>query len=293
MALLVILGTCACGKADAPTAPTPPPTSSPAQPTAATPATPAAPETPAPATPPEPRDAGIASFSMTGQLIQGVYHYWPAVTISAGSQAIVLKELIFALRGVDVASDRVGMNRTIAAGTSYEFGESHFELLGSTLGADATVTVTYTAADGHSYHPIATTLITPIESAPTSASLQISDFALTRWQEPYEWDYWPRFTVTETSGTAGVTITRIELTLLDVGIYGRVPPSFGPWEVPAGGSIRLFDEWGYDEPAFGLSSSRRTDRVMVTLSYVDAMGRPGDVTAIAQVSADGRPAAPR
>jgi hypothetical protein len=32
---------------------------------------------------------------------------------------------------------------------------------------------------------------------------------------------------------------------------------------------------------------------MVTLSYVDAMGRPGDVTAIAQVSADGRPAAPR
>jgi hypothetical protein len=192
-----------------------------------------------------------------------------------------------------VASDRVGMNRTIAAGTSYELGAHNFEVLGSSLGTEATVTVTYTAADGHSYHPIATTPITPIESAPTSASLQISDFALTRWQEPYEWDYWPRFTVTETSGTAGVTITRIEFTLLDMSPSGRVPPSFGSWPIPGGGSIRLFDEWSYGEPAFYLSSSRQTDRVMVTLSYVDADGRPGDVTATAQVSGDGLPPAPR
>jgi hypothetical protein len=286
IALLVILGTCACGKADVPTAPTP------SSPLATTPATPATPEPPPP-TPPEPREAGIASFSMTGQLIQGVYHYWPAVTISAGSEAIVLKGLIFSLRGVDIANDRVGMNRTIAAGTSYEFDAHNFEVLGSSLGTEATVTVTYMSVDGHAYHPIATTTIAPIESAPASASLQISDFALTRWQEPYEWDYWPRFTVTETSGASDVTITRIEFLPLDTGINGRVPPSFGPWTVPAGGSIRLFDEWGYDEPAFGLSSSRRTDRVMVTLSYVDAAGRPGDVTAIAQVSSDGRPAAPR
>jgi hypothetical protein len=243
--------------------------------------------------PPEPREAGITSFSMTGQLIQGVYHYWPAVTISAGSQAIVLKELIFALRGVDVADDRVGMNRTIAAGGTYELDESHFELLGSTLGTDATVTATYTTADGHSYHPIATTPIAPIESTPTSASLQISNFVVTRWQEPYEWDYWPRFTVTETSGAAGVTITRIELTLPDVDINGRVPLVFCTVPVAAGGSIDLFDEWSYGEPAFYLSSSHLTGRIQVVVSYVDASGRPGDVTAIAHVSGDGLPPAPK
>jgi hypothetical protein len=276
IALLMILGTCACGKADAPTAPTPPPLSPPAAPS-----------------PPEPRDAGIASFSMTGQLIQGVYHYWPDVSISAGGQAIVLKDLIFTVQGVELTRDRAGMSWTIAAGTTYKFGASngHFEVLGTSLGADATVTALYTSADGQSHQSIATTTIPPIESAPASASLQISDFALTRWPA---WNYWPRFTVTDTSGTTDVTITRVEFLLLDLGINGRVTPWFGSWKVPAGGSIRLFDEWSYGEPAFYLSTSGgMTDRVMVTLSYVDAAGRPGDVTATALVSQDGLPPAPK
>ncbi|HVZ24372.1 MAG TPA: hypothetical protein VG871_25035 [Vicinamibacterales bacterium] len=232
---------------------------------------------------------------MTGQVIQGVYHYWPDVSISAGSQAIVLTDVIFDVRGVEVTHDRARMSWMIAAGTTYKLGASNgnFEVLGTSLGTDATVTVLYTSADGHSHQAVATTTIAPIESTPTGAALQISNFVLTRWQWPNEWDYWPRFTVTETSGAVDVTITRIEFMLLDMGIYGRVPSSFGSWKVPAGGSIDLFDDWSYGEPAFYLSSTRLTDRVMVTLSYVDAAGRPGDVTATALVSRDGLPPAPK
>jgi hypothetical protein len=274
VALLAILGTCACGKAGAPTGPS------------TVNATPALASSAVP--------ASIATFAMTGQLIQGTYHYWPTLIIDAGSTAITLKRISFALPGT-LTRDAATLDWHVNAGDTFAFGtvRNKFEVLGSDPATSATVTVAYADADGQARELTGTTSIAAVESTPTTAALEISNFVVTRWQEPYEWDYWPRFTVTETSGAVGVTITRIELTLLDMSTNSRVPPSFGSWPIPSGGSIRLFDEWSYGEPAFYLSSSRQTDRVMVTLSYVDADGRPGDVTAIAHVSGDGLPPAPQ
>lgn len=221
---------------------------------------------------------------MTGQLIQGVYHYWPNMTISAGGDVIFLKSVIFKLRDVSLANDRVGMNQRIAAGGTYPFERSHFELLTSAPTTDATVAVSYTSADGHAYQLTAATAVAPVESAPATAVLQISNFVVTRWRDRIWWNYWPRFAVTETSGASAATITRIVFTMPDLGVNGSAPPSFGAWPIAAGGSIRLFDEWSYDEPAFYLSDGSLFDRVTVTLSYVDAAGRPGDVTATAQVT---------
>jgi hypothetical protein len=275
IALLMMLGTCACGKADIPTDPgkvyQPPPLGASVVP------------------------ASITAFAMTGQLVQDTYHYWPTLIINAGGTAITLKHIRFALPGTTLTSDGATMDWTVDAGHIFDFStaHTHFEVLGSGPATSATVTVAYTGADGQAQELTGTTSIDRIESTATPAALQISNFVLTRWQEPTEWDYWPRLTVTETSRAVDVTITRIEFMLLDMDVNGRVPPSFGSWKVPAGGSIDLFDDWSYGEPGFYLSSSRKTDRVMVTLSYVDALGRPGDVTATALVSRDGLPPAPK
>jgi hypothetical protein len=275
IALLMMLGTCACGKTDVPTDPgmvdQPPPLGASVVP------------------------ASITTLAMTGQLIQDTYHYWPTLIINAGGTAITLKRISFALPGATLTSNGATMDWPVDAGHTFDFStaRTHFEVLGSGPATSATVTIDYTGVDGQTHELTGTTLIDRIESTATPTALQISNFALTRWQGPNEWDYWPRLTVTETTGTTAVTITRIEFMLLDMGINGRVPPSFGSWKVPAGGSIDLFDEWSYGEPGFYLSSSRKTDRVMVTLSYVDAAGRPGDVTATALVSRDGLPPAPK
>jgi hypothetical protein len=276
IALLMMLGMCACGKADIPTDP-------------------GRVDQPPPALAASAVPASITTFAMTGQLIQDTYHYWPTLIINAGGTAITLKHISFALPGATLTSNGSKMDWTVGAGHVFDFSTAHAgtEVLGSGPATSATVTIDYTGVDGQTHELTGTTSIDHIESTATPSALQISNFVLTRWQGPNEWDYWPRFTVTETSGAVDVTITRIEFMLLDMGINGRVPPSFGSWKVPAGGSIRLFDEWSYGEPALYLSSSGLTDRAMVTLSYVDTTGRPGDVTATAQVSADGLPPAPK
>lgn len=277
IALLVILGTCACGKAGVITGPSnvdPPPTLAASVP------------------------ASIATFEMTGQLIQDTYHYWPTLIINAGSTAITLKRISFTLPGATLTRDGATMDWPVDAGHTFDFSTAHVgtEVLGSGPATSATVTVAYAGADGQAHEIRGTTAITNVASTASEASLQISDFVVTRWSDPRpsQWtNYWPRLTVTDTSGDVDVTITRVEFMLLDMGIDGRVPPSFGSWKIPAGGSIDLFDDWSYGEPAFYLSSTRLTDRVMVTLSYVDALGRAGDVTATATVSRDGLPPAPK
>lgn len=279
LGILVMIGAGACGESSTPTAPAP------VTGTAAT----------APLATPEPSSlgpTGIAEFSMTGQRIQGVYHYWPSLLISAGRDAIVIKSLVFTLPGVTLTRDRADMSWPVSAGGTYRYDRG-LELLGDAAGPEAIVTMTYTTADGHSQQVSATTAIPPIAEAPASAALAVSSFVVTRWRAQNEWGYWPRLTMTETTGRAAVTITRIEFALLDVGIHGRVPPTRGTWHVPAGGTIDVFDEWSYGEPELYLTSSQQTDRVMVTLSYVDEHGRPGDVTATAQVTDNGLPPVPQ
>lgn len=275
VALLMILGTCACG-ADSPTTPTTIPPPPPARDSAST-------------TTASDRGPSIATFTMSGQIIDGTYHYWPTITIAAGSAAIVVKSVAYVLPDVTLTNDHATLNWTIAAGGSFDFStaRTHFELMGSGPATQATVTVVYADASGQTHQLTATTPIPPIPADPSQAILQMSNFIVTRWQQtPSEWDYWPRLTPTETGGLSAATITRIDFTLLDIGIYGSVPPEFGSWTVPSGGSITVFDKRIYGDPELAISNDRSTDRVMVTVSYVDAAGRSGSLTATAQVSAE-------
>jgi hypothetical protein len=73
--------------------------------------------------------------------------------------------------------------------------------------------------------------------------------------------------------------------LLDIGPAGRVPSVPVPISIiPAGGTIVLDeDPLGYG-PWMEISNSVKASRVSVVIYYIDAEGRGGSVTAIANVS---------
>ncbi len=277
--LLTVFVSAGCGRSSPPTGPTS------VQPSAAP--VPAAPASPVPPSAPETLGAAITSFAMTGQVIEGTYHYWPALTIRAGSEAVTLQSFIFRIPGATLTRDRVSMSWPMAAGSTYTraIPESGLELLGTGPATQAIVTVTYAGADGRSQELTATTDVAPIDATPSDAALRITSFDVVRWSEGRTWNYWPRLTVMEVSNRSALTITRVEFRLPDIGINGQVPPAFGSWQVPAGGTRDLFRETYLDEPNTAVSSSYLTDRFRITLSYVDAAGRPGDVTAEAMAHA--------
>lgn len=266
-----------CGKA-APTGPT------------GTPGTPGT-TVPAPGVAPTPptvdaADATIAAFSISGQLVQGIYRYRPRVTIQAGREPIVIRQIQFSMQGIELRSHRYVTTIPVAPGASYHFGsvEAGVEIEARAAATKAEVTVTYSHGGGSEHQVTGAAVVSPISGAPSQGTVEISRFTVSRWHDGYSWIYWPRLTLVEGSGLSDVTVTRLEFTLLDMGIHGRVPPFHRTWRVPAGGTISLFEQLFYGEPEFSLSSERWTSRVQVLVSYVDAEGRSGDVVGISTIA---------
>jgi hypothetical protein len=114
--------------------------------------------------------------------------------------------------------------------------------------------------------------------------LAIQALTVDGWSENGRFHYWPKLTLTETSGISRASIKAITFELLDVGPAGRVPPARDPGDVPAGGTIQLVeDAYGYG-PWFEIDSTANASRVSVVISFVDDAGRGGALSAVAQVS---------
>jgi hypothetical protein len=161
-------------------------------------------------------------------------------------------------------------------------GPDHVEITSPTALSSITATVSFTNDLGQTGSVAATVDGPTISASPSGATLVIQTFTVSGWYDHGLSFYWPKLTLTETSGRSSASINKINFELLDIGSSGRVPPDLTPRAVPAGGTISLDDD-GYG-PWFEISSTADASRVSVVISFVDDAGRGGSVSAIAPVS---------
>jgi hypothetical protein len=234
----------------------------------------------------------ITEFSLQGWQ-DGIFHYLPTVSVSApstGGTVDVARVEFTASNGVTttrLTGIVFGMPRRVAApGDTVDLfkGMPPVEITSSVALTSITATVTFTNGAGQAGTVAVTKDAPRLVPDPSAAALVIQAFSVMGSSDSGSFSYWPKLTLTETSGVSRALIKKMTFELLDVGPSGRVPPSWEPREVPAGGSITLDeDDYGYG-PWLEITSMADASRVSLAISFVDDAGRGGSVTAVAPVS---------
>jgi hypothetical protein len=233
----------------------------------------------------------VTDFSLQGWR-DGSFHYLPTMSVSVPPTggSVTVQRVDFATSNSGATTHLTGVvfvsppHVVSPGGTLNLFNNnSPMEIISPVALASITATVSFTSDAGQT----GTVAIT--ENAPlfapdaSSAALVIRAFSVVGSSEGASFGYWPKVTLAETSGVSPALIKKMTFELVDVGPPGRIPPSWEPREVPAGGSITL-DEDDYGGPWLWMTSMADASRVSLTISFVDDAGRGGSVTAIAPVS---------
>lgn len=145
------------------------------------------------------------------------------------------------------------------------------------------------AGCGNHANPTAPTSGSGLNAAPTSAvssaALSLS-LSLTGWYSGQQFHYVPTLSVTETTGTSGVSIHSLSFTWVETGArasgltYGVTP------HVSAGGSLNLLNASGAGRgPTVEMTSGVEPANLSVVVSFIDDTGHPGQATATIRVPA--------
>lgn len=247
---------------------------------------------PSPLPDPGPGTLSVTSFESVGWHLNGEFHYRPSLRVTAGREgsAVDVSAVSFEGSGEAGSSGPTGVRypngRRVSPGATLDpsLGFSTIEIVTGFRLDRLRVTVEFVDAAGRAGSTVAESAAPALSTDAPDAMLTIGQFVVAGSFSEGRFSYWPKLTLLETTGRSQVTIVKMTFELVDTGPAGRVPSSPEFIVVPAGGTIVL-DE---DPLGFGpwreLSSSVKAARVSVVIHFVDAAGRGGSVTAIAEVS---------
>jgi hypothetical protein len=238
-----------------------------------------------------------SALSVTEFSVQGwqdnVFHYLPTVSVSvpATGDTVYVQRVDFSTSSSGATTRLGGIafgtpQLVVSPGGTLDLfkGTPPAEITSPAGLASITATVFFANGVGQTGSLAVTKDVAPLPPSASSAALVIQSFSVVGSFDRSSFSYWPKLTLTETSGVSRALIKKMTFELLDVGPSGRVPTSWEPRDVPAGGSITLDeDDYGYG-PWLEITSMADASRVSVTISFVDDAGRGGSVTAVAPVS---------
>jgi hypothetical protein len=248
---------------------------------------------PTPPSPPvaAPGSLSVTSLTATAWHANGEFHYRPVIQVTAGrdGSAVSVSSLRFEAAGDDGAlkwaSLRYPNGRRVLPGATVDLSPSSFEIITGFRAHTLRAILEFTDDTSRAGSVVAESPapIVPIDATDTSLAIQ-RFVVIGSVSGGLNW-YWPQLTLTETTGRGPVRIVNMVFELLDIGPAGRVPSVPVPISIiPAGGTIVLDeDPLGYG-PWMEISNSVKASRVSVVIYYIDAEGRGGSVTAIANVS---------
>jgi len=233
----------------------------------------------------------VTEFSLQGWQ-DGIFHYLPTVSVSVPptGSTVTVQIVDFTSSNGGATTRLTGIRfgspqRVVSPGGTIDLfkGMPPVEITSPVALPSITATVFFTNGVGQT-GSVAVTENAPLlaPNAP-SAALVIQAFSVLGSSDPRYFYYWPKLTLTETSGVSRALIKKVTFELLDVGPSGRIPPSLEPREVPAGGTITL-DEDDYGGPWLEITSMAEASRVSLAISFVDDAGRGGSVTAVVPVT---------
>ena len=234
----------------------------------------------------------ITEFSLQGWH-DGIFHYLPTVSVSVPSTGgtVYVQRVAFTTSNRGATTNLTGIafgspQRVVSPGGTLDLlkGLPPVEITSSAALASITATVFFTTGVDLTGSVAVTQDVPPLAPDASSAALVIQAFSVIGSSERGSFSYWPKLTLTETSGVSRALIKKMTFQLLDVGPSGRVPVVWEPREVPAGGTIALDeDDYGYG-PWLDITSMADASRVSLAISFVDDAGRGGSVTAVVPVT---------
>jgi hypothetical protein len=234
----------------------------------------------------------LTDFSLTGWH-DGTFHYLPTVSVSAPSTGgtVYVQRVAFMTSTSGAPTNLAGIlfgspRRVVSPGGTLDLlkGVSPVEITSPVALASITATVSFNNEVGQTGTVAVTEDAPPLAPNSSSAALVIQAFSVIGSSDQGDFHYWPKLTLTETSGVSRALIKKMTFELLDVGPNGRVPTVWEPHEIPAGGTITLEnDDYGYG-PWFEITSVADVQRVSLAISFVDDAGRGALVTAVVPVS---------
>jgi hypothetical protein len=222
------------------------------------------------------------------------FHYLPALSVTAPSSGRPVL-----VQRVDFTADDPG-SRRLLKGVRYATAQrvqpgGTVELVSNTGAADpaeiasalaldsVSAIVFFTDDDGQTGIVSAAARVPDLPDRGSLASLEISQFTVSRRQRQGRFVYAPQLTLAETSGRSRASIRKIVFELLDVGAASQAPPLWNVPPVAAGDAISLVSGKNGHAPWFEIDSTGDASRVSVAISFVDDAGRGGLVSAIAPV----------
>lgn len=236
----------------------------------------------------------VAAFRFSGWHDER-FHYMPALSVAApsGSRPVFVQRVDFTaedagtrrlLKGVRYArAQQVQPGGTVDLVTDPE--SAGLAEIGSEapLGS-ITAIVFFTDDEGRTGIVTAAAEVPVVPDRAAVASLAVRDFTVGRRQHQGRFLYRPTLTLAETSGHSDASIKKIMFELLGVGGSREVTSVWKAPNVPAGGTVRLLTGKNGPDPWFEIDSTADAPRLSVVISFVDAEGRGGLVSAIASVA---------
>lgn len=133
-------------------------------------------------------------------------------------------------------------------------------------------------------NPSPTPSPTPIPPGPSIAVISVEAFAVGGTTRGDWFNYRPTVRLNETSGQSGAWVTSLSFHLEDIGLAGNVPVWNVRKRIEAGATRDMIGIGSYGDPDFEIESRTSAARVSVVIRFTDDEGRPGSVTAFADVS---------
>lgn len=132
--------------------------------------------------------------------------------------------------------------------------------------------------------PVPSPSPTPIPPGPSTAVVAVEAFAVSGTIRGDWFNYRPTVRLTETSGKSGAWVTSLSFHLDDIGPAGNVPVWNVRKRIEAGATRDMIGIGSYGDPDFEIESRTSAARVSVVIRFTDDEGRPGSVSAAANVS---------
>lgn len=237
----------------------------------------------------------VRAFRVSGWYDDG-FHYLPALSVAAasGSRPVFVQRVDFTAEDAGARRLLTGIrypaSKRVAPGAAVDLVADQTstdppEIASPVALALISATVFFSDDNGQTGILTASAFTPSVPHGAAVASLAVRDFTVDRRRHTGQrFVYWPKLTLVETTGRGAASIKKVVFKLLDAVAAG---PVFSVWQgpdVPAGGTVRLQTRNDSLRPWFEFDSATEASRVSVAVSFVDAQGRGGLVSALADVS---------
>ena len=225
----------------------------------------------------------VSTFDVTMRFAGGQFHYAPHVIVRApaAGPVVVVRSMSFALGDAPVSAGSLfDVDQPIEPNGQLEIGtlRGEAEFSSPAIAVLAFLTLEYSRGRGTGRVLVATTVLDCVARGPCAGEdhrsvVSISEFKVTMSPAADGTLLRPTMTLRESGRWSAARVEHVTFTTNDYsGARDVYSPVVGPWELPAGGTIRLFEPGTGNTPTLLLGHSEGSFELSAEIVFVDDSG---------------------